>query len=69
VIGAAQGIIMQRYDMTLEASFEVLRRYSSHSNRKLRDVAQLVVDQRVLPDQLDVDGVGSGGAEGGREQE
>jgi GAF domain-containing protein len=69
VIGAAQGIIMQRYDMTLEASFEVLRRYSSHSNRKLRDVAQLVVDQRVLPDQLDVDWVGSGGAEGGREQE
>jgi hypothetical protein len=28
-----------------------------------------VVDQRVLPDQLDVDWVGSGGAEGGREQE
>jgi hypothetical protein len=40
---------MHRYDMTLEASFEVLRRYSSHSNRKLRDVAQLVVDQRMLP--------------------
>jgi GAF domain-containing protein len=49
VIGLAQGIIMQRYDTTLEASFEVLRRYSSHANRKLRDVAQLVVDQRVLP--------------------
>ena len=70
VIGAAQGIIMQRYDMTLEASFEVLRRYSSHSNRKLRDVAQLVVDQRVLPaDHLDLDGAGSGAAEGGREEE
>ena len=26
VIGVAQGIIMQRYEMTLEASFEVLRR-------------------------------------------
>jgi AmiR/NasT family two-component response regulator len=49
VIGVAQGIIMHRYDMTLEASFEVLRRYSSHSNRKLRDVAQLVVEQRMLP--------------------
>jgi GAF domain-containing protein len=69
VIGAAQGIIMQRYDMTLEASFEVLRRYSSHSNRKLREVAQLVVDQRVLPDNLDLDGAGPGAAEGGRVQE
>jgi GAF domain-containing protein len=58
VIGLAQGIIMQRYDMTLDASFEVLRRYSSHTNRKLRDVAQLVVDQRVLPDDYaDLDAV------------
>ena len=49
LIGVAQGIIMARYEMTLDASFEVLRRYSSHSNRKLRDVAQLVVEQRLLP--------------------
>ena len=69
MIGVAQGIIMQRYDMTLEASFEVLRRYSSHSNRKLRDVAQLVVDQRALPDHLDVDAAGSGAAGGHRVQE
>jgi GAF domain-containing protein len=49
VIGVAQGIIMLRYEMTLDASFEVLRRYSSHANRKLREVAQLVVEQRALP--------------------
>ena len=58
LIGVAQGIIMHRYDMTMEASFEVLRRYSSHSNRKLRDVAQLVVDQRELPARyMDPDGL------------
>jgi len=69
VIGLAQGIIMLRYDMTLEASFEVLRRYSSHTNRKLRDVAQLVVDQRALPgDYVDPDGV-DGAAGGHRVQE
>ena len=62
VIGLAQGIIMQRYDMSLEASFEVLRRYSSHTNRKLREVAQLVVDQRVLPgDYVDLDAVARAG--------
>lgn len=49
LIGVAQGILMQRYDLTLDASFEVLRRYSSHTNTKLRDVAQVVVDQRLLP--------------------
>ena len=60
VIGVAQGIIMQRYEMTLDASFEVLRRYSSHANRKLREVAQLVVEQRVLPaDYVDLDGAAS----------
>jgi GAF domain-containing protein len=69
VIGLAQGIIMQRYDMTLEASFEVLRRYSSHSNRKLRDVAQLVVDQRVLPgDYVDLDRIAHA-ADGHRTEE
>lgn len=49
LIGVAQGIIMQRYDMSMDASFEVLRRYSSHANIKLREVAALVVEQRLLP--------------------
>jgi GAF domain-containing protein len=69
VIGVAQGIIMQRYDMTLDASFEVLLRYSSHSNRKLRDVAQLVADMRVLPaDYTDLDSAISEAADGGPEE-
>lgn len=49
LIGVAQGILMAQYDMGLETAFEVLRRYSSHSNVKLRDVAKQVVDLRALP--------------------
>jgi GAF domain-containing protein len=50
LIGVAQGILMAQYDMGLETAFEVLRRYSSHANVKLRDVAHRVVEQRTLPD-------------------
>jgi GAF domain-containing protein len=50
LIGVAQGILMAQYDMGLETAFEVLRRYSSHTNVKLRDVAQRVVELRALPD-------------------
>lgn len=50
LIGVAQGILMARYDLTMAQSFEVLRRYSSHTNVKLRDVAQSVVDNSALPD-------------------
>ncbi|MGA9746291.1 MAG: GAF and ANTAR domain-containing protein [Nocardioides sp.] len=50
LIGVAQGILMSHYDMGLETAFEVLRRYSSHTNVKLRDVAQRVVELRTLPD-------------------
>ena len=50
LIGVAQGILMAQYDMGLETAFEVLRRYSSHANVKLREVAHRVVEQRTLPD-------------------
>ncbi|QNN51913.1 GAF and ANTAR domain-containing protein [Nocardioides mesophilus] len=49
LIGVAQGMLMAKYDMTLETAFEVLRRYSSHTNTKLREVARHVVDLRDLP--------------------
>ena len=49
VIGIAQGILMQRYDMGEDAAFDVLRRYSSHDNIKLREVAERVIDERRLP--------------------
>lgn len=49
-IGMAQGILMHRYGLTVEHSFEVLRRYSSHANMKLHDLAKAVVDSQGLPE-------------------
>lgn len=50
MIGVAQGILMSQYGMGLETAFEVLRRYSSHANVKLRDVALRVVELGALPE-------------------
>lgn len=44
-IGVAQGILMQRYGISLDRAFEVLRRRSNETNTKLRDVALAVVQQ------------------------
>lgn len=48
-IGVAQGILMQSYGIGVEQAFEVLRRYSSHTNTKLRVVAESVVASGDLP--------------------
>ncbi len=50
LIGIAQGILMLVYDLGQEQSFELLRRYSSHTNTKLGEVARHVVEHRSLPD-------------------
>ncbi len=50
LIGQAQGILMERYALDADHAFEVLRRYSQNGNMKLRDVAQMVVESRRLPD-------------------
>ena len=42
-IGLAQGILMERYGLSVGRAFEVLQRYASHSNTKLRDVAAELV--------------------------
>ncbi len=49
LIGVAMGILMVRYDVDLDRAFEVLKRYSQHNNRKLRDVAVEVIETRSLP--------------------
>ena len=49
LIGQAQGILMVRYDIDAEQAFDVLRRYSSHGNQKLRQIAAEVVRLRGLP--------------------
>jgi len=50
-IGVAQGILVHRYNISLDRSFELLRRYSSTRNVKLRDVAAYVVEHHSLPDE------------------
>ncbi|WP_405072263.1 ANTAR domain-containing protein [Kribbella sp. NBC_01510] len=49
LVGQAMGILMERYDLDSDRAFEVLKRYSQDNNRKLRDVAQELIDTRKLP--------------------
>ncbi|MFD1825707.1 MULTISPECIES: GAF and ANTAR domain-containing protein [Mumia] len=49
LIGQAQGILMERFDLDDTRAFEVLRRYSQHHNLKLRTVAEMLVSTRTLP--------------------
>lgn len=49
-IGLAQGILMERFDLTQDQAFAVLRRYSQDRNTKLRAVAAQVVQTRKLPE-------------------
>jgi GAF domain-containing protein len=49
VIGKAVGILMERFDLDEDRAWEVLKRVSQDSNRKLRDVARELVLTRTLP--------------------
>lgn len=49
-IGQAQGILMERYDLTEDKAFAVLMRYSQDKNIKLRAVADQLVEHGSLPD-------------------
>jgi GAF domain-containing protein len=46
VIGQAIGILMERHDLDEDGAFAFLTRVSSHTNVKLRKVAQEIVDRR-----------------------
>lgn len=48
-IGLAQGILMERFGLSPQSSFDLLRRTSSVHNTKLRDVATTLVDTGVMP--------------------
>lgn len=50
VIGQAEGILMERLDITADQAFDYLRRVSSHSNRKLVTIASEIARTRKLPD-------------------
>jgi GAF domain-containing protein len=49
LIGQAQGVLMERYDIDPERAFEFLRRQSQAHNVKLRYVAEWVVENRNKP--------------------
>lgn len=46
IIGQAQGILMQKFDIEADAAFEFLKRISQHENRRLFDVAEAITVQR-----------------------
>lgn len=50
LIGLAQGMLMERFQLDREQAFSVLRRYSQDGNVKLRAVAGKIVDTRELPE-------------------
>jgi hypothetical protein len=50
VIGQAQGILMQQFNLTAEKAFQVLARYSQHHNLKLSVIAEQLTSTRTLPD-------------------
>lgn len=50
LIGQAQGILMERFDLDADRAFDFLRRQSQAHNVKLRYVAEWVVDHRTSPD-------------------
>jgi GAF domain-containing protein len=49
LIGQAQGVLMERYQVDSNRAFAILRRYSQDENVRLADVARNVVKHRALP--------------------
>jgi len=50
VIGQAKGILMERHRVTADRAFEMLKRASQHTNRKVRDVANDLAMDGELPE-------------------
>jgi hypothetical protein len=44
IIGQAQGVLMARQGIDADAAFDILRRASQRTNRKLRDIAAEIVE-------------------------
>lgn len=49
LIGQAVGIVMERYSVDADRAFQVLSRISSHSNVRVRDLAEEIVSTRRIP--------------------
>jgi GAF domain-containing protein len=53
VIGQAEGILMERYDLTAERAFAFLTRVSQNENRRLAVIAEELVAHRQTPGRPD----------------
>ena len=53
LIGQAQGILMERFDLDADQSFAVLRRYSQESNRRIGEIVGEIVATRQLPETIE----------------
>lgn len=49
IIGQAKGILMERYGITEQHAFVILTQYSSHTNTKLHEIADLLATTGALP--------------------
>jgi len=49
LVGQAQGMLVERFQLDDGRAFDVLRRYSQTKNLKLTEVARLLVSTRQLP--------------------
>jgi AmiR/NasT family two-component response regulator len=49
VIGEAKGILMERFWLTEEQAFDLLKRVASEQETKVRDIAAELVRTRQLP--------------------
>lgn len=49
LIGQAQGMLMERFDLDARQAFSVLCRFSQESNVKLRDIADQLIRSRCTP--------------------
>jgi GAF domain-containing protein len=50
VIGQAQGVLMERFEIDADRAFATLRRYSQHHNIKLKALCHQLVETRALPE-------------------
>ncbi len=48
-IGQAQGILMQRFQISSATAFALLRRHSMNTNTRVRDLADYIIETRDLP--------------------
>ena len=51
IVDQAQGILMQRFEMTAEQAFGLLTQASQDANIQLRDLAQRLIDAGDTPGQ------------------